>query len=246
MRAPGAWRCHDPSAATEDRLGNRRGEPAGRHVGDLTRTSSIGATVPPPVTRNVHASGPSRLPLNPAVTARPEPPIALGRALARAQPGPELVRAERPDAEPRSPSTRPHANSSRRWPAGRSSIPHSHINPRRPAARNLDEILGYHYYTELAHSAGMPAGTTSPKSIEPRDRARNLSRYLDRIDNTVQYSWLAEIARTFHGFDGPITPDIDRRPLSGSRRVGRRPASAWDQEGLGPDEPRSRLPHQRV
>jgi len=33
--------------------------------------------------------------------------------------------------------------------------PHSHINPHRPAARTLDDILGYHYYTELAHSAGM-------------------------------------------------------------------------------------------
>ena len=33
--------------------------------------------------------------------------------------------------------------------------PHSHIDPHRPTARSLDEILGYHYYTELAHSAGM-------------------------------------------------------------------------------------------
>ncbi len=33
--------------------------------------------------------------------------------------------------------------------------PHSHIDPHRPTARNLDDILGYHYYTELAHSAGM-------------------------------------------------------------------------------------------
>ena len=34
--------------------------------------------------------------------------------------------------------------------------PHSHINPHQPTARSLDDILGYHYYTELAHSAGMP------------------------------------------------------------------------------------------
>jgi glucuronate isomerase len=79
--------------------------------------------------------------------------------------------------------------------------PHSHIDARRPAARNFDEILGYHYYTELAHSAGMPAESVVP-TLEPRQRARNLAAYLDRIDNTVQFSWLIEIARTFYGFEG--------------------------------------------
>src|SRR3954451_23594936 len=83
-----------------------------------------------------------------------------------------------------------------RWPV---FDPHSHIDPHRPAARNLDEILGYHYYTELAHSAGMPAAQVSPE-LDPRTRARNLSQYLHRFDNTVQYSWLVEIAQTFHGF----------------------------------------------
>ena len=73
--------------------------------------------------------------------------------------------------------------------------PHSHIDAHRPAARDFDEILGYHYYTELAHSAGMPAEHVAP-NLEPRQRARNLAAYLDRIDNTVQFSWLIEIART--------------------------------------------------
>ncbi len=84
--------------------------------------------------------------------------------------------------------------------------PHSHIDARRPAARNLDEVLGYHYYTELAHAAGMPTELVAA-GLDPRERARNLSRYLDRIDNTVQYSWLTEIASTFHGFEGPINPE---------------------------------------
>ncbi len=77
--------------------------------------------------------------------------------------------------------------------------PHSHIDPLRPAARNLDEVLGYHYYTELAHAAGMPAALVGP-DLDPRTRSQNLAGYLDRIDNTVQYSWLIEIARVFHGF----------------------------------------------
>ena len=34
--------------------------------------------------------------------------------------------------------------------------PHSHIDARRPSSRNFDEVLSYHYYTELAHSSGMP------------------------------------------------------------------------------------------
>ena len=33
--------------------------------------------------------------------------------------------------------------------------PHSHIDPLAPVSKSLDDILGYHYYTELAHSAGM-------------------------------------------------------------------------------------------
>src|SRR5207248_2389176 len=90
-----------------------------------------------------------------------------------------------------------------RWPI---YDPHTHIDPRRPAARHFDEILGYHYYTELAHSAGMPVDRVSPE-LDPATRAANLAEYLDRIDSTIQYSWLLEIARTFHRFPNDrITP----------------------------------------
>ena len=79
--------------------------------------------------------------------------------------------------------------------------PHTHIDPHRPAARSLDDILGYHYYTELAHSAGM---TRAPLAadVPPRERAKALMAHLDRIDNTAQYSWLVGIARTFLGYRG--------------------------------------------
>src|SRR6476619_7312008 len=79
--------------------------------------------------------------------------------------------------------------------------PHSHIDPRRPTARNLDDILGYHYYTELAHSAGMDQGPLAA-DVPPRERVRALLGHLDRIDNTVQYSWFLDICRTFLGFRG--------------------------------------------
>ena len=126
---------------------------------------------------------------------------------------------------PHDPTARELFDEFRRWPV---FDPHSHIDPHRPAARNLDEVLGYHYYTELAHSAGMPADRVAP-SLAPKVRARNLSEYLDRIDNTVQYSWLLEIARTFHGFPHDrITPetvgDLYDRAEKGAD------GAAWDRD----------------
>jgi glucuronate isomerase len=79
--------------------------------------------------------------------------------------------------------------------------PHSHIDPHRPAARGLDEILGYHYYTELAHSAGMGHAPLAAAAA-PRDRVRAILTHAEKFDNTVQYSWFLEIARTFLGFQG--------------------------------------------
>src|SRR5262245_42689647 len=106
--------------------------------------------------------------------------------------------------------------------------PHTHIDPHRPAARHFDEVLGYHYYTELAHSAGMPAERVAPE-LDPTTRATNLAEYLDRIDSTVQYAWLLEIARTLHRFPHDrITPKnvaelLDRADHSAD-------GEAWDQE----------------
>ena len=61
--------------------------------------------------------------------------------------------------------------------------PHSHINPFAPTAKTLDDILGYHYYTELAHSAGMDKAPLAV-DVEPRQRVRAILGHLDRIDNT--------------------------------------------------------------
>src|SRR5262245_27134577 len=79
--------------------------------------------------------------------------------------------------------------------------PPSHINPRQPASRTLDDILGYHYYTELAHSAGMDQAPLAA-DVAPRERVRAILRHMDRFDNTAQYSWFVEIARAFLGFEG--------------------------------------------
>jgi glucuronate isomerase len=79
--------------------------------------------------------------------------------------------------------------------------PHTHIDPLRPAARGLDDILGYHYYTELAHSVGMDHAPLRPE-VPPRERVRAILAHMDRYDNTAQYAWFLEIARTFLGYQG--------------------------------------------
>jgi glucuronate isomerase len=82
--------------------------------------------------------------------------------------------------------------------------PHTHISAHQPASRNLAEILGYHYYTELAHSAGMPRERIEESGISPREKVARLMQNLGPITNTIQYSWLVEIAREFLGFDGDL------------------------------------------
>ena len=129
-----------------------------------------------------------------------------------------------------------------RWPI---FDPHSHIDPHRPAARNLDEVLGYHYYTELAHSAGMPADRVAagPRPRGPGPEPRRAPRP-DRQHGPV---FLAagdrpDVPRL------PARPDHardDRRPLRPGRPVAAT-APAWDREVWDEDPARSRLPDQRV
>jgi glucuronate isomerase len=86
--------------------------------------------------------------------------------------------------------------------------PHTHIDPLRPASRTLDDILGYHYYTELAHSAGMSKQPLSP-DVAPEERCRAILAHASRFNNTAQYSWLLEICRTFLGFEGEAVTEAD-------------------------------------
>src|SRR5437016_5702984 len=79
--------------------------------------------------------------------------------------------------------------------------PHSHINPHQPTAKSLDDILGYHYYTELAHSAGLSKRMLGP-DIAPLDRVRAILAQMEQFDNTAQYQWFLEIVRAFLGFHG--------------------------------------------
>src|SRR6476620_10543095 len=80
--------------------------------------------------------------------------------------------------------------------------PHTHINPLSPASANLGDILGYHYYTELAHSAGMPKDKIEELGLPARDKVARLMQHASTFNNTVQYSWLGEIAQKLLGYEG--------------------------------------------
>ena len=122
--------------------------------------------------------------------------------------------------------------------------PHSHIDPLSPVSRSLADILGYHYYTELAHSAGMPQAAIAA-AVPPRERCRAILAHLDRFDNTAQYAWFLDIARTFLGFAGDRVTAADADTLfdAAGEQIRRERLGS---ESVRDDEPRSDLPHQRV
>ncbi len=91
--------------------------------------------------------------------------------------------------------------------------PHTHINPQAPAAQNLADILGYHYYTELAHSAGLPREQIEDPQLDPPEKVRRILEYLPALDNTIQVSWLVEMAREFFGWDESTIRPADWRRL---------------------------------
>ncbi|HEV8061333.1 MAG TPA: glucuronate isomerase, partial [Gemmataceae bacterium] len=76
---------------------------------------------------------------------------------------------------------------------------HSHIDPRKPTSRSLEDILGYHYYTELAHSAGMSKESLAANRSS-RERVQSVMTHMSRFDNTAQFGWFLEIAQTFLGY----------------------------------------------
>ncbi|MGD9724242.1 MAG: amidohydrolase [Pirellulales bacterium] len=78
--------------------------------------------------------------------------------------------------------------------------PHTHINALAPASTTLADILGYHYYTELAHSAGMPKARIAEPALDPKEKVGRLVEYLGTIENTVQSSWLIEMCQVFFNF----------------------------------------------
>lgn len=80
--------------------------------------------------------------------------------------------------------------------------PHTHINPHSAASQTLADIMGYHYYTELAHSAGLAKEQIEEPGLDPKEKVGRLIPWLATIENTAQYSWLLEMCQTFFDFQG--------------------------------------------
>ncbi len=80
--------------------------------------------------------------------------------------------------------------------------PHTHINPHSPASTTLADILGYHYYTELVHSAGTPKNQIESAELSPRELVGRLVKGLGHLSNTAQHAWLIDICQRFFGFEG--------------------------------------------
>lgn len=78
--------------------------------------------------------------------------------------------------------------------------PHTHIQPLEPGSKTLADILGYHYYTELAHSAGMAKVLIEEPALDPKEKVRRIVENLGPIESTIQYSWLIEIAQRLFDF----------------------------------------------
>src|SRR4029079_11309978 len=100
--------------------------------------------------------------------------------------------------------------------------PHSHIEPKSAASKSLADILGYHYYTELVHSAGMPRDQIEEPGLAAKEKVRRLVERIEPLRNTIQYSWLLELARAFFDFpadeqltspNSAITFDADAKDI---------------------------------
>ena len=81
--------------------------------------------------------------------------------------------------------------------------PHSHVNPHSPASTNLVDLLGYHYYTELAHSAGLAREQIEDPQIDPKTKVHRLMQQLGAIDNTVQWSWMLKLCQDLFDWSEP-------------------------------------------
>ncbi|GIX03750.1 MAG: hypothetical protein KatS3mg113_0756 [Planctomycetaceae bacterium] len=109
--------------------------------------------------------------------------------------------------------------------------PHSHINPHAAASKTLADILGYHYYTELAHSAGMPRSEIEQPGLDPRTKVARIIPWLAHLNNTIQLQWLIDLCQRFFDFeDDRITLDNWEPLYERSQQIMTQPG--WEQECL--------------
>jgi glucuronate isomerase len=76
---------------------------------------------------------------------------------------------------------------------------HTHVDWRTGTARNIGQVLSYHYYTELTNSAEYQEGKFP--FDDPKELTRVILPKLKLIANTVQYDWLMTISREYLSLD---------------------------------------------
>ncbi len=109
--------------------------------------------------------------------------------------------------------------------------PHTHINPCRAASQTLADILGYHYYTELAHSAGMAKAQIEEPGLAPKEKVGRLVPWLAAIENTAQYSWLLEMCQQFFDFQDDRITETNWESLY-DRSLQKMQSPGWEQTVL--------------
>ena len=109
--------------------------------------------------------------------------------------------------------------------------PHSHINPHSAPSTTLADILGYHYYTELTHSAGLSRQAIEEEGISPKEKVARIVPWLAHIENTVQHSWLIDICKEFLGFEHDRLDESNWEPLF-DKSVEKMKEKTWEKEVL--------------
>jgi glucuronate isomerase len=109
--------------------------------------------------------------------------------------------------------------------------PHTHINPHAPASKTLADIMGYHYYTELAHSAGLDRLDIEDSGLDPKEKVGRIVGQLDALDNTIQVSWLLEMCDAFFDFEEDAITADNWEPLY-DRAAEKMAAADWEAQVL--------------
>lgn len=77
---------------------------------------------------------------------------------------------------------------------------HTHVDFLNPFAKNAWQILSYHYFTEMAHSQGMPNEIVESKMLSDKNKTGKLSKYLPAMQMTQPYSWLMALSKKLFDF----------------------------------------------
>ncbi len=77
---------------------------------------------------------------------------------------------------------------------------HTHVDFQNPFAKNAWQILSYHYFTEMAHSQGMPSEIVESKKISDKEKTEKLSKYLPYMQTTQPYFWLMALSKKLFDF----------------------------------------------